>query len=201
MTAASKEAAVRTATIFQFEDLSRSVGLVLNFVNKQLGAVEKWVCSAGLLVSTFLVFAQVLNRYWLHYEIMWIGDLALYIFVFSYISAIAFTTFRKGHISVEMFKSRFLKDSPIGLAVYDLVMDILSLAAVMIFLIPVKEFFLRSLKYPEYGTLVRWFNQGWLIYALFGVVILSSIHLLFQIKEDMAKISRLRSEAPEGGDQ
>jgi hypothetical protein len=100
-----------------------------------------------------------------------------------------------------MFKSRFLKDSPIGLAVYDLVMDILSLAAVMIFLIPVKEFFLRSLKYPEYGTLVRWFNQGWLIYALFGVVILSSIHLLFQIKEDMAKISRLRSEAPEGGDQ
>jgi len=182
-------------------DLSRSVGLVLNFINRQLGTLEKWICSVGLLVSTFLVFAQVLNRYWLHYEIMWIGDLALYIFVFSYISAIAFATFRRGHISVEMFKTKFLKDRPMGLAVYDLVMDTLSLVVVLIFSIPVREFFLRSLKYPEYGTLVRWFNQGWLIYALFGVVILSSIHLLLQIKEDISEITRLRRVDPEGGSQ
>ncbi len=172
---------------------------MLNFVNRKLGTIEKWICSAGLLVSTLLVFAQVLNRYWLHYEIMWIGDLALYIFVFSYISAIAFTTFRKGHISVEMFKTKFLKDRPMGLAVYDLVMDVLSLAVVVVFSIPVREFFLRSLKYPEYGTLVRWFNQGWLIYAMFGVVKLSSIHLLFQIKEDISKITSLRGVDPEGG--
>lgn len=172
---------------------------MLDFIDKKLGTLEKWICSAGLLVSTFLVFAQVLNRYWLHYEIMWIGDLALYIFVFSYISAIAFATSRKGHISVEMFKTKFLDKRPMGLAVYNLVMDALSLIVILIFSIPVREFFLRSLKYPEYGTLVRWFNQGWLIYALFGVVILSSIHLIHQIREDLSEISRLRKSGSEGG--
>ena len=46
--------------------------------------VEGAVCVIGLFVTTLLIFAQVLNRYLLHFEIMWLSDLALYIFVFFY---------------------------------------------------------------------------------------------------------------------
>lgn len=170
---------------------------VLEIIHEKLSTMEKFICSAGLLSSTLLVFAQVINRYWLHYEIMWFGDLALYIFVFSYILAIAFATSTKGHISVEMLKAKLFGERPVGLAVYNFVMDLLSLIVVFLFGIPVYEFFQRSIRYPEYGTLVRWFNTGWLIYALFAVVLLSAIHLLRHLKEDIAEIKRAKGSMAE----
>lgn len=172
---------------------------MLEFFNRALSTLEKWICSAGLLTSTLLVFAQVLNRHWIHYEIMWLGDLALYIFVFSYILAIAFTASQKGHISVEMLKTKLLTGKPTGLAVYNLSMDLLSLIVILVFAIPVYEFFQRSLKYPEYGTLVRWFNTGWLSYALFAVVILSSVHLLQHLSDDIKEMNRSKKAHIEGG--
>jgi hypothetical protein len=76
-------------------------------------------------------------------------------------------------------------------------MDLISLIVVFLFGIPVYEFFQRSMRYPEYGTLVRWFNTGWLIYALFAVVVLSAIHLLRHLKEDIAEIKRAKGSMAE----
>nr|HPI97528.1 TRAP transporter small permease subunit [Synergistales bacterium] len=148
---------------------------VLKIIQDYLTKIENLVCSIGLFVSTFLVFAQVINRYWLHIEIMWLGDMALYIFVTTYILAIAFSASHKGHIAVEMLQVKYLSGKPYGKAVYTLIMDILSFVIVLIFSIPTYRFFLRSIKYPEYGTLVRWFNTSWLIYVLFAVVVLCGI--------------------------
>lgn len=161
--------------------------------------IESLLCSIGLLVSTALVFAQVINRYWLHYEIMWLGDLSLYIFVSSYILAIAFTAAKKGHIAVEMIQVKVFAGKPRGLKIYLLVMDIISLLVVVIFAKPVHKFFLRSIKYPEYGTLVRWFNTSWLAYILFGTVVLSAIHLLYHVLSGINDIQKKRWEHTEGG--
>lgn len=38
--------------------------------------VESIICAVGLMITTLLIFAQVLNRYFLHFEIMWLSDLA-----------------------------------------------------------------------------------------------------------------------------
>ena len=170
-------------------------------IQNGIAKIENLICSIGLLVSTTLVFAQVLNRYWLHFEVMWIGDLALYIFVSSYILAIAFTAANKGHIAVEMIQVKVFAGKPWGLRVYLLVMDIISLVVILVFAQPVYKFFLRSIKYPEYGTLVRWFNTSWLVYILFGVVVLSAIHLLYHVFNGIHEIQKKRWEQTEGGNK
>ena len=51
--------------------------LYLRFVSL-IEIFENTICASGLVLTTVLVFAQVINRYWLHFEIMWLSDLALY---------------------------------------------------------------------------------------------------------------------------
>ncbi len=172
---------------------------MLKNIQEGLARIENVLCSIGLLVSTALVFAQVINRYWLHFEVMWLGDLALYIFVSSYILAIAFTSARKGHISVEVLRVRVFGDKPLGLRWYLLLMDVLTLVVVAVFYQPVHKFFLRAVKYPEYGTLVRWFNTSWLAYILFAVVILSGLHLAYHILSGVHEIRQKAWEKTEGG--
>lgn len=48
-----------------------------------LQKTEFFLGSLGLLLAIILTFCQVVNRYWLHFEIMWISDAALYIFIFT----------------------------------------------------------------------------------------------------------------------
>jgi C4-dicarboxylate transporter DctQ subunit len=173
---------------------------VFNFLQQGISTVEKWICSAGLLVSTFLVFAQVINRYWLHYEVMWIGDMALYIFVITYILAIALAASQKGHISVEMLPDRLFRDKPRGKISYTFIMDTVTLVSILVFLQPVYGFFRLSLQYPEYGTLIRWFNTGWLVQVMFYTMVLSAVHMAFHVSKDifeMRKQAWLRSQ--EGG--
>lgn len=166
-----------------------------------IAKIENVLCSVGLLVSTALVFAQVINRYWLHLEIMWLGDLALYIFVGSYILAIAFAAAKKGHISVEVIQVRVFGDKPRGLRFYLLFIDIVSLFVVLVFARPVYKFFLRAMKYPEYGTLVRWFNTSWLAYVLFGVIVLCVIHLIYHVFSEIHEIRKKHWEKAEGGSE
>ncbi len=175
---------------------------MFNFLQQGIATVEKWICSAGLLVSTVLVFAQVINRYWLHYEVMWIGDMALYIFVITYILAIALAASQKGHISVEMLPDRIFRDKPRGKLGYTLVMDIVTLVSILVFLHPVYGFFRMSLQYPEYGTLIRWFNTGWLVQVMFVTMVLSAVHMAFHVSKDlfeMRKMAWLKSQ--EGGNR
>ena len=178
----------------------RSVRLVFNFLQQGITAVEKWICSMGLLVSTLLVFAQVINRYWLHYEVMWIGDMALYVFVITYILAIALAASQKGHISVEMLPDHLFRNKPRGKLAYTFTMDVVTLVSILVFLSPVYKFFRMSLQYPEYGTLIRWFNTGWLVQVMFYTMVLSALHMGFHVLQDvfeMRKQAWLQSQ--EGG--
>ena len=174
---------------------------MLKTIQDGIVKIESILCSVGLLVSTTLVFAQVINRYWLHFEVMWLGDLALYIFVGSYILAIAFAAAKRGHISVEVIQTRVFGDKPRGLQWYQLFIDIASLLVILVFAKPVHKFFLRSVKYPEYGTLVRWFNTSWLAYILFGVIVLSAVHLLYHVFYDIYQIRTKVWDKVEGGSE
>ncbi len=172
---------------------------MLKIIQDGLARLENVLCSVGLLVSTFLVFAQVINRYWLHFEIMWLGDMSLYIFVSTYILAIAMAAAYKGHIAVEMIQSKFLNGKPFGLSIYKLLMDIVSLIVILLFSQPVYNFFLRSIKYPEFGTLVRWFNTSWLVYILFAVIVLCGLHVIYHILGDIHEIRKQYWLNSEGG--
>ncbi len=173
---------------------------MFNFLHQGITTVEKWICSVGLLVSTILVFAQVINRYWLHYEVMWIGDMALYVFVITYILAIALAASSRGHIAVEMLPDYFLGKRPAAKSVYTLVMDVITLAAILVFLKPVTGFFLLSIKYPEYGTLIRWFNTGWLVQIMFITMVLSAVHMAFHVFRDIFEMRKQAWErSQEGG--
>jgi TRAP-type C4-dicarboxylate transport system permease small subunit len=175
---------------------------VFNFLQQGITAVEKWICAAGLLISTLLTFAQVINRYWLHFEIMWIGDMALYVFVITYILAIALAASLKGHIAVEMLPDRLFRDNPHGKRSYSLAMDVLTLAAILVFLHPAYGFFRQSLRYPEYGTLIRWFNTGWLVQVMFATVVLSALHVAYHIGRDVFELRKqLWLKSQEGGNQ
>ena len=53
-----------------------------------LTMLEFLLASTGLLLTISLTFCQVINRYWLNFEIMWISDFALYIFILTIYLAI-----------------------------------------------------------------------------------------------------------------
>ena len=57
-----------------------------------LAIIENFVCYTGILGVTFLVFFNVLNRYLFRFEIMWVGDFSLYIFMIFVFACIVFTT-------------------------------------------------------------------------------------------------------------
>lgn len=163
--------------------------------------VENSLCSIGLMITTILVFAQVVNRYWLHLEIMWIGDLALYIFVFTVFITIALTTRERGHTAVEMLQEKLFRNRPFAGKIYYFIRTMASLAVLCIFFPAVHRFFIRAMKYPEYGTLVRWFNTSWLVYSLFAMVILIIFHLMYQLTEDWIEISQTRRSSISKGDE
>ena len=61
----------------------------------------------------------------------------------------------------------------------------LSLVILGILLPAAYQFMVRAIKYPEYGTLVRWFNTSWLQIALFVSLILVLVHLLVILSSDI----------------
>lgn len=158
--------------------------------------IEISLCYAGLLLCSFMVFAQVINRYILHYEIMWIGDLSLYFFVPMMILSISFTTRTGGHTTVDVFVDMTLNKRPVARKVYGIGIDILSVA-IMLYILPMAvRLFRHALEYPEYGTLVRWFNTSWIREMVLVMIVLSIIHSLHRIG---AKLLSLRAEMSEGG--
>ncbi len=148
------------------------------------------ICTIGLILTTLLIFAQVINRYWLHLEIMWFGDLALYFFIFFMFVAAAITTWREGHVAVDVFRDRVTKDKPTAAAIYRAFLVVLSIAILGVLLPIAYQFMLRAMKYPEYGTLVRWFNISWLQITLFFALAFVLLHLLVIARRDIAELIR-----------
>ncbi len=155
---------------------------------------EGVICVIGLFVTTLLIFAQVLNRYLLHFEIMWLSDLALYIFVFFMLIAAAYSTWNEGHVAVDFLRDRIVQGRPRVAAAYRLVLNLLALAALWSILPIAYKFMKRAAKYPEYGTLVRWFNTSWLQITLFIALFLVLIHLLVIIGRDIGNLYKRMQE-------
>ena len=146
--------------------------------------LEGVICAVGLFLTTLLIFAQVLNRYLLHFEIMWLSDLALYIFVFFMLIAAAYTTWNEGHVAVDFLRDSLTRGKPRLAAAYRLGLNLMALAALWVILPVAYKFMKRAMKYPEYGTLVRWFNTSWLQITLCVSLFLVLIHLLVIIGRD-----------------
>lgn len=169
----------------------------LTFI-RGVGLVESVLCYAGLLICSFMVLAQVINRYMLHFEIMWIGDLALFIFVPMMILSISYTAREGGHTSVDVFMDMAFEKRPLGKLVYQLLIQCVSLS-IMFYIMPMAfKLFKRALKYPEYATLVPWFNTSWIREAILVMVVLCIIHTLHHIGGKCLEIRKRMLTANDG---
>lgn len=170
------------------------VKLLLKGILHALQSTEEGICAVGLAACTFMVFAQAVNRYWLHFRIMWLGDMALYTFVFFMFVAGALTTWQERHIAVTFLRDH-LRDhlfmrKPGAMVIYRIFIDVIAIAVAGIFLSPAYKFMLRALQYPEWATLVPWFNASWLKISLFGTMVLIMVHLLVIIRRDVGDITK-----------
>ena len=168
-----------------------TVKLILGRILHIEQGVVLYLSFAGLIMCNLLVFAQVVNRYWLHFEIMWFGDLALYVFIGFMFIATVVATWEEGHVAVDYLRVKVLQGRLRGLAIHHVSMTVLSVVVVCVFLFPVYQFMLRALKYPEYGTLVRWFNISWLQVVLFVILILVLVHLLIIAYRDIGNLIKI----------
>jgi len=166
----------------------RYIKSVLKWLLQGVQTAQGIICAIGLLACTLLIFAQVINRYWLHFEIMWFSDLALYSFIFFMFVAAAITTWREGHVAVDFFRDRVTRNKPTRAVVYRVFLVVLSIVILGIFLPIAYQFMLRAMKYPEYGTLVRWFNTSWLQITLFIALAFVLLHLLVIARRDISEL-------------
>jgi TRAP-type C4-dicarboxylate transport system permease small subunit len=142
----------------------------------------------GLLLTTLLIFAQVLNRYVLHFEIMFLNDLALYTFIFFMLIAAAYTTWKEGHVAVDVFRERLVRGRPIAAGVYRVFLVLLSIFILCLMFPVAYQFMRKAIQYPEYGTLVRWFNTSWLQILMFWSLLLVLLHLLIIARRDIGDL-------------
>jgi len=153
-----------------------------------IALMETALCYAGLVLCSFMVFVQVLNRYLLHYEIMWIGDLTLYIFVPMMILSISLTAREGGHTSVDVFVDILFESKPLGRKIYGIFVDCLTLG-VLVYVLPMgMKLFKHALKFPEYGTLVRWFNTSWIRETILVMLVLCLLHTVHRIGTQLASL-------------
>jgi TRAP-type C4-dicarboxylate transport system permease small subunit len=157
----------------------------LQFLLKIIEKAEIIFCVVTLCITTLFICATIANRYIFHYEIMWLNDFALYIFVFFMFTAAAVTASKEGHISIEMFRNRLFKNKPVGGALYKIFLDALSIIILLVFFPVAYQFMKRAIQYPEWGTLVRWFNTSWLQIYLFVALLLVLMHLTIIFVRDI----------------
>ena len=138
--------------------------------------IENALCYIGLLGITYLTCILVINRYFIHYEVMWLGDFTQYLFVFMSLCAIAFTTRDDAHTSVDILSQVFLAGKPRAMRAYKIVIHILTLITLGYFHAPMLQFAARALKHPSYGTMVPWFNTSWLIASCYIMLLLCILH-------------------------
>jgi C4-dicarboxylate transporter DctQ subunit len=157
---------------------------------KAIEIFENIICSAGLLAITFLTSALVLNRYWLHYEVMWLGDFTHYLFVFTALCAIAFTTREDGHTSVDILSQVLLAGRPKAQGIYKIGIHLLTLVTLCVFHNPMLHFAKRAIKHPSYGTMVPWFNTSWLIITCYVMLLLCILHTVVSLTKRMFILKR-----------
>ncbi len=115
---------------------------------------------------------------------MWMSDLALYLFIFTMLIAAAYATSKKEHVSVDVIRNMIVGDQPRLIASYGLFLNVAAIAALIAIFPVLHSFMLRALKYPEFGTLVPWFNTSWLQETLYVSFVLVLYHLLVNAVQD-----------------
>lgn len=169
----------------------RQIKSAVSWILSVIQTTEGIIGLLGVLATTLLIFADVLNRYWLHIEIMGIGDLALYCFIFYMFVIAAFTTWREGHVSVDFLRDRVTREKPVVAAFYRVFLVVLAIV-ILCFLLPeAYKFMLTAIKYPEYGTLIRWFNQSWLQITYFVALVFVGIHLVVIAQRDIRELIKV----------
>jgi TRAP-type C4-dicarboxylate transport system permease small subunit len=137
---------------------------------------ENAIAAFGLIFATLFTVVQIVNRYWLHYEIMWLADLNLYVFVAGSIFSIALTTRQDAHTCVDVFVELLFRGVK-AKKLSKIFINLVSLGILCVILPLFYAYFLRALKYDEWGTLVPWFNTSWLVEAIFVMFVLNIFHI------------------------
>ena len=153
-------------------------------------SIEATIISTGLCVTTLLMFGEVVNRY-LGFGIIWLFDLALYIFIFTCTVAFIAATWQEIHIKVDVFEQHVLNGKPRALSLYRVLVVFLVIAGVCIFIPMAYEYMVWSVENPQYGTLVPWFNTAWLRSAFFFAFVLMLIHLLRIASRDVSYLRKM----------
>lgn len=148
--------------------------------------VESVIAITGLILCSSFVFIQVVNRYLLHFPIMWLSDIALYTFILFMFISTAVCTWEEGHVAIDFFHDKAFNGKPRGIAIHRASIVLLTIVLVVIFLPQTYQYMMRAFKYPQYGTIVTWFNISWLQEILFVAFVLVLIHLVFLAQRDMA---------------
>ena len=141
---------------------------------------ENAISAFGLMFATFFTVVQIVNRYWLHFEIMWLSDLVLYVFVMGSIFSIALTTRLDAHSCVDVFMEMLCRGEK-AKKLARIAIGAVSLGILCMLLPLFYAYFLRALKFAEWGTLVPWFNTSWLVEAIFIMFLLNIFHISHNI--------------------
>ena len=163
-----------------------------------LTIVENVICTIGLLGTTLMITFQILNRFWLRLDIKWINDFSLFIFIFFVFFAIVLTTREDGHTSVDMFVDLLFDKNPTGKAIYVLCTRILCMITIAFFLLPAFQFAMDAYRFPQPGNLVRWFNESWLMETLFVTMVLSLLHLGYNVVVGFGKVAAMKKNQVKG---
>lgn len=165
-----------------------------------LQKTEFFLGALGLSISILLTFWQVLNRYALHYEIMWIGDAALYVFIFAIYVAICYGACIKTHIAVDILPDVLCKGDKRKQAIFDLVKSLVTVVMIVSMWGPTLKVLKRAFNHPEFATLVRWFNMSWLWYAMGVMTVVTVLHYAWHACSDLFELKKIAWEAAHEGE-
>jgi len=154
---------------------------------------EIFVCLLMFVVST-LIFLQVLNRYVGHFGIVWINDIAIYMYILMMSFNWSYATSQDGHCAVEVFQELLLKDDEVKILRWGIVSKLFSIVATVVFLYLAYPFLKGSIKYTQRASLMPWFHENWLQTAFYIAGIFVIVHLVFGIIFTLEKIRNLKEK-------
>lgn len=163
---------------------------------RTLAKIEDTLCYVGLLACTGLVFLGVINRYFLQIEIMWINDLALYLYVPTGMFCIAVGTRADSHTAVDVFADIALQGKPIPLKIFKIVVSVLVLAIFAYFVPMALKLFKTAWTYAEWGTLFRWYNTSWNREILVICIVLSCLHTVHNLGVHIIELCTMLKVTP-----
>ncbi|MEA4873431.1 MAG: hypothetical protein VB076_11565 [Synergistaceae bacterium] len=159
-----------------------------------LERIERFLTMGTLMIATTLAFFLVINRNIIHLEMMGMNDLIVYLYSSCLLIGMAYATKIENHSVVEVIPNKMKERGEKVYTTYLIVIDFISLSIVLTFMPQVYAMFVKAVKYPQYGTLITWFNQSWIIYIMFVSFCLCIVHLFLNIGIKFKRLSIVSKE-------